>query len=487
MTDQTNIETAKSVGWWQPVLFAAMAGGMGWGIRGQYGHETGAMIAGLLVCLTLAFLLCPRAASLPVARAVALGTIAMGFGGTMTYGQTISLTQDLIGNWAALRWGLLGLGIKGAVWIGFAGLFFGMGLSGVRYRALEAFLLMLGLLVAYYIGAWLLNSPFDPENKVLPAIYFSASWHWEPDAVRLNPRPESWGGLLVALVAGIAYASAIRKDRLAWRLALWGFLGGLIGFPLGQSLQAYHAWNPEVFQQGFWTSLDPHMNWWNMMEITFGATMGAMLGLGLWLHRKEIRLDDTAPEVSLNAPVEWLLIVVHATLLVVSHFLPVPSVEAFYDLGLVMGVIPIAAVAGGRWWPYMLAMPITALPIAGKTLRDLAYESEAIGIAAGWIVYLIIPMALAVAAGVWLLRAAEAGQSGREFARRALLLALWLYTFLNWAIFRYPWPWEEWTYRTPSGIILGAFAIALTALALTKWTEVETEVRKEEREATSEQ
>ena len=41
----------------------------------------------------------------------------------MTYGQTIGLTQDeaLIGNWAALRWGLLGLFIKGAVWIGFAG------------------------------------------------------------------------------------------------------------------------------------------------------------------------------------------------------------------------------------------------------------------------------------------------------------------------------------------------------------------------------
>ena len=30
---------------------AAAAGGLGWGIRGQYGHETGAMIAGVLVGL----------------------------------------------------------------------------------------------------------------------------------------------------------------------------------------------------------------------------------------------------------------------------------------------------------------------------------------------------------------------------------------------------------------------------------------------------
>ena len=36
---------------WQPILLGAMAGGLGWGIRGQYGHETGAMMAGLLVGL----------------------------------------------------------------------------------------------------------------------------------------------------------------------------------------------------------------------------------------------------------------------------------------------------------------------------------------------------------------------------------------------------------------------------------------------------
>src|SRR5688572_30070075 len=77
---------------WQPVLFAALAGGMGWGIRGQYGHETGAMIPGLLVGLVLVLFFCPRADPLRAARVVAWGTIAMGFGGSMTYGQTVGLT-----------------------------------------------------------------------------------------------------------------------------------------------------------------------------------------------------------------------------------------------------------------------------------------------------------------------------------------------------------------------------------------------------------
>ena len=97
------------------MLTAGMAGGMGWGIRGQYGHETGAMIAGVLVSLVLVYLFCPGNSSIQVVRAAALGTIAMGFGGSMTYGQTVGLTHDgaLIGNVAALRWGMFGLAVKG--------------------------------------------------------------------------------------------------------------------------------------------------------------------------------------------------------------------------------------------------------------------------------------------------------------------------------------------------------------------------------------
>ncbi len=146
------------------ILLTAMAGAMGWGIRGQYGHETGAMIAGVLVSLVLVLLHCPQAASLPAARAVAFGTIAMGIGGSMTYGQTIGLTQnpEVIGNWEAWRWGMLGLGIKGAIWIGFAGLFLGMALGGQRYSGRDVFRLMLGMFVLYAAGWWMLNQPFDP-------------------------------------------------------------------------------------------------------------------------------------------------------------------------------------------------------------------------------------------------------------------------------------------------------------------------------------
>ncbi|GIT38711.1 MAG: hypothetical protein Ct9H300mP7_6320 [Verrucomicrobiota bacterium] len=62
----------------------------------------------------------------------------MGFGGSITYGQTIGLTHDgpLIGNWASLRWGMLGLAIKGvcgsALPVSFSELDWGQTLSAVR-------------------------------------------------------------------------------------------------------------------------------------------------------------------------------------------------------------------------------------------------------------------------------------------------------------------------------------------------------------------
>lgn len=203
------------------IVLTAMAAGLGWGIRGQYGHETGAMIAGALASLTLVLFFAGGGSSLAAARAAAMATVGVGIGGTMTYGQTVGLTHDtnLVGNWEAWRWGMLGLFIKGGIWISFFGAFLGMGLSGKRYRPLEMLLLIGALTGLVYLGLWLINSPYDPANKILPKIYFSDSWYFEPDDPNLKPRREVWGGLLAALIGLLAYAGIVRRDHLVVRLA----------------------------------------------------------------------------------------------------------------------------------------------------------------------------------------------------------------------------------------------------------------------------
>ena len=450
------------------VLCSAAAGAMGWGIRGQYGHETGAMIAGLLVSLVILLGLRPAASTAWAMRAVALGTVAVGFGGAMTYGQTIGLTQDaaLIGNTAALRWGLLGLALKGGLWIGCFGACLGMGLGRVAYRRREVLLLGLTLVAAAVFGTWLLNEPFRPEARVLPRLYFSASWHWRPDAVDLTPRREVWGGLLLGLTVLLAYTRLIRKDVLTLRLTGWGFAGGAIGFPLGQCLQAWHAWHPAAFSYGGWAAVDPFINWWNLMETTFGASMGAALAAGAWRHRTLIA-EGTPDEVEpgLPLPLEWIGVLVHATLLVIAEFTDVPVLGRYADVTFLMGVLPLALAVNGRVAPALIALPVTLLPIAGKTVRRLAYEESVVSHATGWLAYAIVPLAITALVTARVMRGSRGGLPARRVLPLVLVCTTWTYFLLNLAFFRYPWPWAAWTNRTLHALVFLTCALLLTYLA----------------------
>ena len=450
---------------WVAMLFTALAGGMGWGIRGQYGHETGAMLAGLLVALVLVYLFGYHLSSLSAARAVALATVAIGFGGSMTYGQTLGLTQDapLIGNMAALRWGLLGTFIKGSIWIGYFGLFLGLGLGGKKYTMVEMALALIVAIFLFYLGIYVLNEPFDPASKKLPSIYFSDHWHWEPGET-LKPRREQWGGLLFALGWLIAYTGFIKKDLLARNMVLWGMLAGGLGFSLGQSVQAYHAWNVDWFQMGWLASIEPNINWWNMMEITFGAVFGCVLALGLWCNRHHIATNRFDEPIELGFKTELGLMAIHIFALVTWNFMSFSTFDWFADRALTMGLIPILAILGGRIWPYFVCLPITALPIAGKTLRQLAYRTDDISLLFGWFIYFMVPLALVTWFAIKLIQRPDKKLNGHFFSRRTLIISTIFYFVLNWAFFEFPWPWSDWTARTPSGIIFIICAAGLLLL-----------------------
>jgi hypothetical protein len=455
------------------VICTSMAAGMGWGIRGQYGHETGAMIAGALTSLTLVLFFAPNATAMVAARAAAMMTIGIGIGGTMTYGQTVGLTHNpnLAGNWEALRWGMIGLAIKGGIWIGFAGAFLGMGLGGVRYRAIEIMGVMLAAIAAMYLGIWLLNSPFQPAGRILPKLYFSGSWYFEPDNANLKPRPEVWGGMLFAWLTVVIYARFVRRDRLAFRMAGVGLLGGALGFPGGQSIQAFHSWNLEAFQTGTLSqySFFKFVNWWNMMETGFGLIFGATLAIGLWFNRRLIVADRVVPEIEMGSTTETALLVLHTILLLTSEFLRMPEpaniISQYTNYGLFMCVIPMIGVVGGRLWPSMLLLPVVAAPICGKQMRALVYDaSPQYSISVGWMLFVMIPMGVFLVVTSLLISRNEAKPSDRSYCWVALVVSIGLYLTFNTYFFEFAWPWNEWTIRTPNQILFLSFGF-IVALA----------------------
>jgi nitroreductase len=191
-----------------------------------------------------------------------------------------------------------------------------------------------------------------------------------------------------------------------------------------------------------------------------------VLALALWLNRHSIRADDGPEEVELNFAAEWLLVAVHVGALVAWNFREYRYLDIYADIAITMVILPAIAVAAGRFWPYLVVLPITAIPIAGKTLRQLCYREEGIGELEGWLIYVAAPLVITTAVALVFARRTAVTRDARSFLRWTLLLATWLYFTLNFAFFHFPWPWDEWTNRTPNGIIFAVCAFGLTALAL---------------------
>ena len=74
-------------------------------------------------------------------------------------------------------------------------------------------------------------------------------------------------------------------------------------------------------------------------------------------------------------------------------------------------------------------------------------------------------MLIAVMMAIRESRASTQEDSAGPFLARGLLVATWSYFLLNFAFFRFPWPWERWTNRTPNAVIFTTCALVLTLFA----------------------
>jgi hypothetical protein len=124
--------------------------------------------------------------------------------------------------------------------------------------------------------------------------------------------------------------------------------------------------------------------------------------------------------------------------------------------------LPLALIVGGRYSPYLISLPLVAMPICGKTLRELSYYHDELSKAYGWTFLFAVPMSIMLIAAMILVRRGLRGDSGRSFARWSLLIASWLYFTLNFVFFRMPWPWEAATARTPSAIVFAGCLLLIT-------------------------
>jgi hypothetical protein len=176
-------------------LITALSLSIGWGIRGNFGHEYGAMIAGALAAIAMV-LFSGRTDWYPrVAYFATLGAIGWSFGGSISYMQVIAYTHS--GDSLSVVYGFACLFVIGFCWAAPGG--FGTALPAClnRERLTELFPPMIAVFAAW-LGEELFLEPYLRANG------FNLNW-FDTD----------WLGALIALVTA-----------LLWALIRWNFTRG---------------------------------------------------------------------------------------------------------------------------------------------------------------------------------------------------------------------------------------------------------------------
>jgi hypothetical protein len=292
-------------------LLAALAMSVGWGWRGDYGHEAGAMVPGALLGLAIC-LAAEREDWWKRASVFAfLGALGWAFGGQMSYGRVIGYTAhsslpDVLYGYACLfvigaLWGGIGAGIL-ALGVTksrsdlerFAGpltafyvVLTGLHLSGITSRLSDRWSLhdsdwVIATAALVTAGIYALFRPQARPACLLIGVLATGWWlglalfalllDWQ----MTPPRSDNWAGCVGLWVALTVYLYRT-GNRTALRLSCYGLLAGGIGFAVADFVNmAGRA------QWGFIGSSDTlrGLNSWKWMEQLFGFIMGLGVALG---------------------------------------------------------------------------------------------------------------------------------------------------------------------------------------------------------------
>jgi hypothetical protein len=108
------------------LFLIALSLSIGWGIRGNFGHEAGAMIAGVLSATAVAVLSGRDDWRSRAAYFALFGALGWGFGGSIAYIYPISFSES--GHTASTYYGYFALFVEGGLWCG-------MGAAGTALAA----------------------------------------------------------------------------------------------------------------------------------------------------------------------------------------------------------------------------------------------------------------------------------------------------------------------------------------------------------------
>lgn len=278
------------------ILLAALSLSIGWGIRGNFGHEYGAMVPGCLTAIAVCLLSGREDWRRRVAYFAFFGALGWGFGGSISYMQVISYTHS--GVLSSQLYGFACLFCIGFLWAALGGA--GTALPAVTSREqLTAFFRPL----CWVLAIWLLFGLFgEPLLERMAEAYKPTEGRHESPLYWLDA---DWLQALLALGAVCCFDLwDRRKDERYWRqgplAAAFALAGAALGYGAYRAIEAAGAktWVAELLVRPLG---DPSIdgvdvnnlltNWpqffgdvpsdWHWL---FGAGTGVIVGLALYFH-----------------------------------------------------------------------------------------------------------------------------------------------------------------------------------------------------------
>jgi len=221
------------------VLFTAIVLGLGWAMRGLFGHEWGASWAGAMGAMAVLIISNRKDWIRRAPVLAALGALGWGVGGMMSYGIVIGYCKSTL--FVNSLYGYTMLAVIGSLYGFIGGGLFGLGLESSEKKKPK--------------WATLLTEMFVGGALVWGLIIYQMEWYMTP------PRSELWAGCLGAAIA-LAWFLHRNDFKRALRVAGYSALGGGFGFAFGNFIQVLG------------TAAGIQYNWWNVMEFILGFCGG---------------------------------------------------------------------------------------------------------------------------------------------------------------------------------------------------------------------
>ncbi|MBI5083670.1 MAG: hypothetical protein HZB13_03605 [Acidobacteria bacterium] len=265
---------------WPAVLLPMLSLSIGWGIRGNFGHEAGAMLPGALCALAVCLFSGREDWRARAPYFAMFGALGWAFGGSIAYMPPLGYTHS--GHWPTQVYGYLAMFVMGFLWAG-------MGGAGTAYAATEergrlaAIFKPLCFIFALWAAQYFWQDDFT-------AWYERARGAASSDGSDFRQRDpfywldSEWVEALLALVGLCAFDLWERRFRGAWKLIPFAAGGAAAGFGVQRALEALGWLAPllalVVHPQGDPALHDPAQMLYNFPQVFFdlAAHMGWMIG-----------------------------------------------------------------------------------------------------------------------------------------------------------------------------------------------------------------